>query len=41
MGTYSQNEYSEALQNAAQLDWEMNSPEMNDGIKGNHIIKLI
>ena len=38
--TYSQNEYVEALQDAAQLDWEMNSPEMNNGIQGTHKIEL-
>lgn len=38
--TYSQNEYVEAMQDAAQLDWEMNSPEMNNGIQQHHVIEL-
>lgn len=39
-GTYSQDEHVEAMQDAAQLDWEMNSPEMNNGIQGTHKIEL-
>lgn len=38
--TYSKNEYVEAMQDAAQLDWEMNSPEMNNGIQQHHVITL-
>jgi hypothetical protein len=33
-------EYVEALEEAALLDFELNSPEMNNGIQGNHVIKL-
>jgi len=38
--TYSENEHVEAMQDAAQLDWEMNSPEMNNGIQQHHVITL-
>jgi hypothetical protein len=37
---FSQNQYVEALEEAALLDFELNSPEMNDGIQGNHVIRL-
>jgi hypothetical protein len=37
---FSHNEYVEALEEAALLDFELNSPEMNDGIQGNHVIEL-
>ena len=39
--TFSSNEYVEALEHAAQLDFIYNSPELNDGIQGNHVIKLL
>jgi len=37
---FTQNEYVEALEEAALLDFELNSPEMNNGIQGNHTIRL-
>ena len=37
---FNQNEYVEALEEAALLDFELNSPEMNNGIQGNHAIRL-
>ncbi len=40
MRTFSPNEYVEALEEAALLDFTWNSPEMNNGIQGNHLIKL-
>jgi hypothetical protein len=40
--TYSNNEYVEAMEYAAQLDYVCNSPEMNDNVVGNNIIiKLV
>lgn len=39
--TFSFNEYCKALEAAAQLDFEMNSAELNDGVAGNHIIRLV
>jgi hypothetical protein len=38
---YSANEYVEALEDAAQLDYIYNSPELNDGVQGSHNIKLL
>jgi hypothetical protein len=38
---YSANEYVEALEDAAQLDYIYNSPELNDGVQGTHNIKLL
>lgn len=35
------NEYMEALEEAAQLDWQVNSPEMNDGEQGSVVVELI
>jgi hypothetical protein len=38
---YHANEYVEALEEAAQLDYMYNSPELNDGIQGEHDIQLL
>jgi hypothetical protein len=38
---YSANEYVEALEDAAQLDYIYNSPELNDGVQGTHDIRLL
>jgi hypothetical protein len=38
---YGSNEYVEAMEEAAQLDWIQNSPELNDGVQGTHDIKLL
>jgi hypothetical protein len=39
--TFGSNEYVEALEYAAQLDFDCNSPEMNEGIQGVIDIKLV
>ena len=39
--TFGFDDYSQGLEEAAQLDWEINSPEMNDGIQRYHSIRLI
>ena len=38
---FGSNEYQEALEEAAQLDYMYNSPELNDGVQGTHNIKLL
>lgn len=38
---FSSNEYVEAMEYAAQLDFEYNSPELNDGICGENVVKLV
>ncbi len=38
---YCTNEYVEALEEAAQLDYMYNSPELNNGVQGTHEIKLL
>ena len=38
---YGSNEYVEAMEEAAQLDWIQNSPELNDGVKGTHIVQVL
>ena len=35
------NEYQEALEEAAQLDYILNSPELNDGVQGTHVVQLL
>ena len=34
-------EYQDALADAAQLDYIFNSPELNDGIKGEHKVEIL
>ena len=38
---FGSNEYVEALEYAAQLDFVHNSPELNDGVQGTNDIKLL
>jgi hypothetical protein len=38
---FGSNEYVEALEYAAQLDFMHNSPELNDGVQGTNDIKLL
>jgi len=38
---YSANEYEEALEDAAQLDYIYNSSELNDGVQGTNAIQLL
>lgn len=34
-------EYQDALADAAQLDHMFNSPELNDGVQGNHKVEIL
>lgn len=38
---FGSNEYQEALEEAAQLDYVYNSPELNDGVEGNTTVELV
>jgi hypothetical protein len=38
---YSANEYLEAMEDAAQLDYMYNSPELNDGVQGNTAVEIL
>ena len=38
---YGSNEYVEAMEEAAQLDFMYNSPELNDGVQGNTVVRLL
>lgn len=38
---FSSNEYVEAMEYAAQLDFEYNSSELNNGVCGKNVIKLV
>lgn len=33
--------YSEALVDAAQVDWMLNSTELNNGIQRSHVVELL
>ena len=34
-------QWEEALIQAAQMDFELNSPELNDGIQGTHDVQIL
>jgi len=38
---YGSNEYVEAMEEAAQLDYMYNSPELNDGVQGTTVVRLL
>ena len=38
---YGSNEYVEAMEEAAQLDFMYNSPELNDGVQGATVVRLL
>jgi len=38
---YGFNEYVEAIEEAAQLDYMYNSPELNDGVQGNTAVEIL